>query len=104
MGRTVTATEARVHFGDLMRRVVENDETVVVEKGGEPKVVVLSVATYDRLRAGEPAQEHWQAKLERAHAAIRADLNGRELPDIVQLIHDMREERDAQILAAVLGR
>lgn len=104
MGRTVTATEARVHFGELMRRVVENEEAVVVEKGGEPKVVVLSVAEYERLHASQPAPESWRDKLERAHEAIRADLNGRELPDITELFHDMREERDAQILAAVLAR
>ena len=30
--RTVNATEARVHFGDLLRRVKEG-ETVVVERG-----------------------------------------------------------------------
>ena len=104
MGRTVTATEARVRFGELMRRVVEHEETVVVEKSGEPKVVVLSVAEYERLR-GEPLKpDDWNARLERLHDLVRADLNGRELPDITQLIHVMREERDAQILAAVLGR
>ncbi len=46
----MSATEARVHFGELMRRVVEGQEPVIVERGGKPKVVVLSVAEYERLR------------------------------------------------------
>lgn len=104
MGRTISATEARVHFGEVLRRVAENDETIVVERGGKPQVVLLSVAEYERLRAGRPERQKWREKLDRAHAAILADLDGREMPDIDQLIHDMREERDAQILDAVLGR
>jgi prevent-host-death family protein len=49
MTRTVSATEARVHFGELMRAVVERGDTVVVERSGAPKVVVLSVQEYERL-------------------------------------------------------
>lgn len=56
MERRVSATEARVHFGALMRRVVERDEPAVVEKAGEPQVVVISFAEYQRLK-GQPDQE-----------------------------------------------
>ncbi len=48
MGRVVSATEARAHFGELMCRVVEEREPVIVERAGKPQVVVLPMATYER--------------------------------------------------------
>lgn len=56
MPRTMTATQARVHFGDVMRRVVENGEPIIVERAGKPQVAVISLADLERLRearAGE---------------------------------------------------
>ncbi|MDP9374162.1 MAG: type II toxin-antitoxin system Phd/YefM family antitoxin [Chloroflexota bacterium] len=44
MERTIRATGARTHFGELMRRIVEERETVIVERGGTPQIVVLSIA------------------------------------------------------------
>lgn len=102
MTKTITATEARVHFGELMRRVVEDNEQVIVERGGKPQVVVLSIDTYERMQTSQPAERpEWQVLLERAHDLIRAE--GRPMPDVVELIRESREERDAQILDAVLG-
>jgi prevent-host-death family protein len=43
MTRVVSATEARIHFGELMRQAVENHETTIVERGGKSHVVVMSV-------------------------------------------------------------
>ncbi len=56
MPRTMSATQARMHFGDVMRRVVENGEAVIVERAGKPQVAVISLADYEQLcdsRAGE---------------------------------------------------
>jgi len=52
MKRAVSATEARIHFGELMRHVVESQEPIIVERGGKPHVVVLSVDKYEDLLAG----------------------------------------------------
>lgn len=52
----MTSTEARVHFGELMRRVVEQGETVIVTHRGTPKVAFVSVAEYERL-TGAPLAE-----------------------------------------------
>jgi prevent-host-death family protein len=52
----MSATQVRMHFGDVMRRVVEDGETIVVERAGTPQVAVISLADYERLResrAGE---------------------------------------------------
>jgi prevent-host-death family protein len=100
MTRVMSATEAPVHFGELLRRVVEDDETVVVERGGKPRAVVISLAAYDRLRAGQAAEEDWWELAARSRRLISEFRQGRPLPDIEELIHEMRVERDAQLLDA----
>ena len=92
----MSATEARVHFGELMRRVVERDEPVIVERGGKPEVVVISIAEYERLRANR--SDNWLERIDRLREQIQAKLGDRELPPPEEIIRQMREERDAQIM------
>ena len=99
MKRTVSATEARIHFGELMRRVVESQEPIIVERGGKPHVVVLSVDQYEDLLAGQQEQEDWRELVQQAREQIRVELGERELPPPEEVLRQMREERDAQLLA-----
>ena len=46
MERTISATEARVKFGELMQRVADSGETVIVERDGVPRVAILSIDSY----------------------------------------------------------
>ena len=62
MDDAVSATEARIHFGELMRRAVENRETIIVERGGQAHVVVMSVDEYERLVRGQQ-QDDWRSCL-----------------------------------------
>ena len=97
MARTVTATQARVGFGGLMQEVVDRDEPVVVERGGQPMVVVLSFQRYQRMAEGRP-DNHWRAVLDRAadlRERIGARAGARPLPRPEDLLLLDREERDA---------
>ncbi len=96
MEKAISATEARVHFGELMRRVVERDESVIVERGGKPEVVILSIAEYKRLR--KQNHDDWLERVDRLREQIRQELSGRTLPPPEEIIREMREERDAQLL------
>lgn len=49
MTTKMSATEARVHFGEVLRRV-QNNETIIVERGGKPKAVILSIPEYEKLK------------------------------------------------------
>jgi prevent-host-death family protein len=98
MKRVISATKARIRFGELMRRVVEEGAPVVVERGGRPQVVILSVAEYERLRAGQEAQTDWKDLVEQARSKIRAELGERPLPPAEDIIRQLREERDEQLL------
>jgi prevent-host-death family protein len=97
--RTISATEARVHFGELLRSVVERDEAVVVERGGKPRVVVVSVGKYERLLAAQEDREDWRELVQRSRDQVRADLGGSELTPPADVLRDSREERDDQLVA-----
>jgi len=99
MQRTVSATEARVHFGALMRHVVEQQEPVVVEHGGKPHVVVISVEKYERLLAAQKEGADWRELVRQAREQIQADLGERDLTPPEEVLREMREERDARLAA-----
>ena len=50
----VSALRARAHFGDLLRRVENERRSLVIEKRGTPRAVLLSIRDYVRLAAPEP--------------------------------------------------
>ncbi len=98
MEKTISATEARIHFGELIRRVKEENQAYIVERGGEPYVVVLSAEEYERLTVARTGEE-WNYPMrlaEESRRRARAELQGRLLPPIEETVREMREERDAQ--------
>jgi prevent-host-death family protein len=98
MGRVVSATEARIHFGELMREAVETNEAIIVERGGKAQVVVISVEEYERLRKRKQ-QAEWKELVHGARVQIQADLGGRTLPPPEEILKEAREGRDGQLLA-----
>jgi prevent-host-death family protein len=50
----VSALRARANFGNLLRRVEDERRSLVIEKRGAPKAVLLSIRDYVRLAAPEP--------------------------------------------------
>jgi prevent-host-death family protein len=50
----VSALRARTHFGSLLQRVENERRSLVIEKRGTPRAVLLSIRDYVRLAAPEP--------------------------------------------------
>jgi prevent-host-death family protein len=50
----VSALSARTSFGKLLRRVEDEHRSLVIEKRGTPRAVLLSIRDYVRLAAPEP--------------------------------------------------
>jgi prevent-host-death family protein len=50
----VPALQARTNFGKLLRRVEDERRSLVIEKRGAPRAVLLSIRDYIRLAAPEP--------------------------------------------------
>jgi prevent-host-death family protein len=50
----VSALKARTHFGALLRQLEDERRSLVIEKRGTPRAVLLSIRDYVRLAAPEP--------------------------------------------------
>ena len=50
----VSALHARANFGKLLDRVADERGSLVIEKRGTPKAVLLSIRDYVKLAAPEP--------------------------------------------------
>jgi len=52
--KVVSALQARSHFGKLLDLVESEQQSLVIEKRGTPKAILLSIRDYVRLAAPEP--------------------------------------------------
>jgi prevent-host-death family protein len=50
----VSALHVRTNFGKLLRRIDDERRSLVIEKRGTPKAVLLSIRDYIKLAAPEP--------------------------------------------------
>jgi prevent-host-death family protein len=50
----VSALRARTNLGNLLRQVEDEHRSLVIEKRGTPRAVLLSIRDYVRLAAPEP--------------------------------------------------
>lgn len=46
MPKVVSALEARTQFGQIMERAADRDERFIVDRRGEPTIVIMSVRDY----------------------------------------------------------
>lgn len=99
MEKTISATEARVHFGQWLRRVAEQNVTLVVEKAGKPEAVLLSMEVYGQLRAARGAEEGLDALARAAEVRdrIRARRGGAPVSAPEDVIARLRAERDDEL-------
>lgn len=95
MLKTISATKARINFGDVMKQA--KIAPVIVERGGKAEVVVISKKAYDQLVAAK-SQTDIQKRIKVLHAQIREELAGKTLLDLADVIRQGREERDEQLL------
>ena len=54
MTRKITAVTARTQFGQIMDRAVEHDDRFLMERNGEPAVLILSVNDFVKTLAPTP--------------------------------------------------
>jgi prevent-host-death family protein len=98
MEQVVSATDIRIHFGEFMRRAVEGKETIIVERGGKPQVVILSIEEYIQLKATQETEPSWEEQVRHARERILTELGDRALPPPEEMIRQMREERTGQMM------
>jgi prevent-host-death family protein len=83
----VSALTARTHFGQIMRRATEKNERFVVDRRGEPSVIIMSVKDYTDTIAPSP-----QWLLDAQANARRHGLDKLTMRDIDKVIAEVRSE------------
>jgi prevent-host-death family protein len=105
MTRTISATDARVHFGEVLRGVSEERATYYVERSGTPVAVVIPVDEYETLRQqqGESVRPAWLDHVIRVGQQLAKERAGKPPINWEKIIDEGREERDAQLLEGLFG-
>lgn len=100
----VSATEVKNSWGRVVRRVLQRRTPAMVESKGVPTVVILPADDYQRLITEQDADARKQQQLalldeiERFAKEVAARYPDRPSPDSVEIIRQMREERDDELL------
>ena len=78
----VSALRARANFGKLLSRVDDQNGSLVIEKRGIPRAVLLSIRDYVKLAAPEP--EVLRLLGEESERNSTSALNSREIDKIIK--------------------
>jgi prevent-host-death family protein len=109
MERVMSATDARVHFGELLKAVAEDGDRVIVERAGQQLAAVIPLSEYQELRDRHELAERWERfrkgreriaaywAAERAAGRVRDDDF-----DVTEVIRRGREERSEQLWSNIL--
>ncbi len=92
--KTIPATQARIHFGELLKRVYKGGEHLTIEKDGLPIATLLSHAEYEQLRRSAALRELEELNRAANRAAQDQGLTEDEaLVDLQRIKKEVYEER-----------
>jgi len=94
LDNTISATQARIHFGEVIQAAQSGP--VLVEKDGKPLVVILSKKAYDILARSAMQQSRYEL-LQEVHRRVRDELAGRSLTAPEEVIHQERLAREGEL-------
>ena len=87
----VSALGARTNFGKLLRRVEDERTSLVIEKRGTPKAVLLSIRDYVRLAAPEPDVLRVIGEESRRKGTDK--ISGRQIDQVIQAARTQKAKR-----------
>jgi prevent-host-death family protein len=99
----VSATEVKNSWGRVVRRVLQRRTPALVESKGVPTVVILPADDYQRLITERDARARKRQQLalldeaERFAKGVAARYPDQPSLDSVEIIRQMREERDEEL-------
>jgi prevent-host-death family protein len=88
MTRKITAATVRSRFGQIMNRAVEHNDRFLVERNGEPAVLIMSVTDFVKTLAPAP---DWLKDIQ--NDAQRKGLDKLTMADIDAEIDAVRRQR-----------
>ncbi|MFH1636776.1 MAG: type II toxin-antitoxin system Phd/YefM family antitoxin [Chloroflexota bacterium] len=97
-GNNYPATEARIRFGEVIRRAVDRHERFIVERAGQPQVIILSLNDYNQLKATQGESGRWRKLVQLAQERIETETQDKPLPHPAEVINNQRGARYKHIL------
>jgi prevent-host-death family protein len=96
MDSFMSATEARVHFGEVLERVGRDGAPVIVRRGARPVAVILSFDAYQQLTARAQRTSVYRALDEvcRVREKTAVEMANVTRPSIEAILDEIRQERD----------
>lgn len=97
----VSTARAKRDFSQLVNQVFFGNQRVVVTSRGKPKVAIVTLKQADS-KVGAWKQKRLKAlhTLDQHYARLRQKAKGK-LPDPVEILHHLRDERDQHLLAGL---
>jgi prevent-host-death family protein len=95
MTRKISALIARTQLGQIMNRAVEHNDRFLVERNGEPAVLILSVSDYVKTLAPPPdwLEKSWDsAKQQGLHKLTTKEIDA----EIAATRRDRRKQKPGQ--------
>ena len=109
--KTISATEAKNRFGDVIRRAYRGQEHLIVERGGIPVVAIVPISDYEQFltQTQRDASEAREAGISTASAQNQAwkrlmtflDEMHAQMPDVPE--EEIQKDIE-EAMAAVRGR
>jgi prevent-host-death family protein len=87
----VSALHVRSNLGKLLRRIEEERRSVIIEKRGTPRAVLLSIRDYVRLAAPEPEVLRVIGEESKRHGTDR--LTSRQIDRIIKTVRTQKTKR-----------
>lgn len=99
MDSFMSATEARVHFGEVLERVAREGAPVFVRRGSRPVAVIISFDAYERLAAQAQRTSAYLALEEvcRVREQTATEMAGGARPPMGTILNAIRQERDDEL-------
>jgi prevent-host-death family protein len=83
--KRVTATQLRVHLGEVLDAIEHRREPYVIERGGREMAAVIPIDDFRRQRKAALSEDWWRRQ-EQVARELEKNLNGRPYPDVDELI------------------
>ena len=84
MNNVISALTARTQLGQILKRVSEGNERFLIDRRGEPTVVILSIRDY--MESFAPAPKELRAMQERAKRTGANKLGMREIDSAIAAV------------------
>ena|SRR5690242_4676986 len=100
-GREAAVVPARTNFGKLLRWVENERRSLVIEKHGTPRAVLLSIRDYSRLAAPEPEVLRTIGEESRMNGADK--LASQQIDDVIKETRAAKRKTKRKLSRSVSG-